>query len=148
MFLSSNLKVTYNTYKRIVDIECLLRYFDKRNLRTSLVQVLNVINVNNLVKIIFVAVEICKHDKRNLMKCKNIYYCHDHTETNFMQDYYCYDHTCDDHTERILLSRSNGNFSGLFSPSTCVGIVTVNYCDRPKWNKDFMLLKGMYHLFF
>ena len=132
MFLSSNLKVTYNTYKRIVDIECLLRYFDKRNLRTSLVQVWNVMNVNNLVKIIFVAVEICKHDKRNLMKCKNIYYCHDHTETNFMQDYYCYDHTCDDHTERILLSRSNGNFTGLFSPSTCVGIVTVNYCDRPK----------------
>ena len=66
------------------------------------------------------------------MKCKNIYYCHDHTETNFMQDYYCYNHTCDDHTERILLSRSNGNFTGLFSPSTCVGIVTVNYCDRPK----------------
>ena len=33
------------------------------------------------------------------------------------------------------------NFStGLFLPSTCVDIVTVNYCDKPKWNKDFMLL--------
>ena len=34
------------------------------------------------------------------------------------------------------------NFStGLFLPSTCVDIVTVNYCDKPKLNKDFMLLK-------
>ena len=32
-------------------------------------------------------------------------------------------------------------FTGLFLPSTCVDIVTVNYCDKPKWNKDFMLLK-------
>ena len=37
-------------------------------------------------------------------------------------------------------------FHWVVLPSTCVDIVTVNYCDKPKWNKDFMLLKTITYL--